>query len=82
MKTPAITISMPAMFCRESLSLNIIKEKNAVKMGIKLVNTFALDIPMFFTDQAKRINAQQDAKTDSSITGKKSAREKEVLIKW
>ena len=70
-----MTITIPPMFCRESLSPSIINEKNAVKTGIKFVNTFALDIPMFLTDQAKRINAPQEAKTESSIIGKKSGNE-------
>ena len=81
MKIPVITISIPVMFCTESLSPNIINEKHAVRIGIKLVNTFALVIPMFFIEKAKRINAPHEAKTDSAIIGKKCSAENGVIIR-
>ncbi len=43
-------------------------------MGMKLVKTFALDMPRFLTENAYRIKAPQDANTASSMMGMKSFR--------
>jgi hypothetical protein len=56
-------------------------ENNAVNTGIQLEKTFALVIPIFFTDQAKRIKAPHEAKIESSIIGLNILKVKEVEIK-
>jgi hypothetical protein len=56
-------------------------EKMAVKIGIQFEKTFALLMPIFLTENAKRINAPQEAKTDNSIIGMKCPKEKEVLTR-
>ena len=57
------------MFRTVSLSPRIKNDNIAVKMGMKLVKTFALANPMFLTEKEKRINAPHEAKKASSITG-------------
>jgi hypothetical protein len=56
-------------------------EKMAVKIGIQFEKTFALLMPIFFTEYAKRINAPQEAKTDNSTIGMKCLKEKEALTR-
>jgi hypothetical protein len=63
------------------LSPRRIKEKSAVKTGIQFEKTFALVIPIFLTDQAKRMKAPQDANIESSIIGLNMLNVKGVDIK-
>jgi len=56
-------------------------ENNAVNTGIQLEKTFALVMPIFLTDHAKRINAPHEAKIDSSIIGLNMLKVKELEIK-
>jgi hypothetical protein len=69
------------MFWMVSLSPRIRNEKKAGKMGMKLVKTFALVMPRFLTENAKRIKAPHDAKTASSIIGMKSFRVRAVPVR-
>ena len=56
------------------------KEKRAVKTGMKFVKTFAFVIPILLTENAKRIKAPHEANTESSIIGKNAAIETGVLM--